>query len=77
MIPTLQALQERVEVLEAGRDRQRGGSLQANGMPMKQEMHANGINGSALPAMSISSPGLHHSAPCHNGQVQKPRTIGI
>ncbi len=58
-------------MLEADRNRQRGGSLQEGGMHVKQEIsgHANGVAGNSLPAMSMSSSALHHTAPCHRGQV--------
>ena len=74
----LQALQERLDTLEAERHRQRGGCFEEdNAMQVKQESrgpvaHLNGIDGNVLlPAMSSS--GLHHchaqATPCHPSQV--------
>lgn len=72
-----QAMQERLDMLEAERNRQRGGCLEDNAMQVKQEnrgpvTHVNGNNGNGLlPAMSSS--GLHRchpqALPCHPSQV--------
>lgn len=71
-------MQERLDMLEAERNRQRGGCMEDNAMQVKQEnrgpvAHMNGINGNGLlPAMSSS--GLHHchaqAMPCHPSQVE-------